>query len=206
MKKAGLAFASVCFAVSLVAWDARVRLAAGGGVLLVAALRDRRSLTAFGSWKLWLFPVAFILLSPFFLGDRPTPLWGLPYSLGQLKKGMVFLFHAYCFVVFGAFLSRAFSLRGVTRAVERIGVADMGLRVALGPAAAKMVGLMVRETYGTYRMERPSLFSAARECPILLGAIARNTALIAERISILFYIRNVRVGGGAATRRDGGGV
>ena len=198
MKRAAVAFASVCFAASLLAGDARLRLAAGGCVLLVAALCDRRSLTAFGSWKLWIFPLLFILLSPFCIGDAGAFPWGVPYSLGQLKRGAVFLFHAYCFVVFGAFLSRAFSLRGVMRAVERVGVADMGLRVALGPAAAKMVSLMVRETYGTYRMERPSLLSAARECPILLGAIARNTALVAERISILFFIRNVRIGAARA--------
>jgi hypothetical protein len=194
MKKIAFVFASVCFGVSLLAADVGVRLSAGGMLILVAALADRRSLAAFGSWRLWLFPLLFIVASPLLLGERRASLLGLPYSPEQLGRGALFLFHAYCFVVFGALVAGAFSLREVMRASERLGMGGMGLRVALGPAAAKIVSRMVRETYATYRMERPSLHSAARECPILFGAIARNTALIAERISILFYLRNVPVG------------
>ncbi|HOE26433.1 MAG: hypothetical protein IT574_03630 [Candidatus Aureabacteria bacterium] len=194
MNKLALAFASVCFGSSLLAADARVRLATGGLLILAAAFADRRSLTAFGSWKLWLFPLLFIVASPLFLGEPRTSLLGLPYSPEQLGRGALFLFHAYCFVVFGALVSGAFSLREVMRASERLGMGGVGLRVALGPAAAKIVSRMVRETWATYRMERPSLLPAARDCLILFGAIARNTALIAERISILFYLRNVRVG------------
>jgi hypothetical protein len=202
MKKAAIAFASACFAASLFARDIRVRVAAGACLLLVAALSDRRALAAFGSWKLWILPLLFILLSPFWTGGGDAA-GGGAYSAGRLKRGAVFLFHAYCFVVFGAYISRAFTLNGAMRAAGRLGAEDMGLRVALGPATAKMLGLMVRETYGTYRMTRPSLFAAARECHILLGAIARNTALVAERISILFFIRGIRVGAGRRGGADG---
>lgn len=194
MKKTAVGVACACFIVSLLAWDERVRCVSGGLLLLIAAMRDRRSLTALGSYTFWVFPLLFIVLSPLFLGENRIAIGGVPYSIDQLKKGGAFLFHAYCFVVFGAYLSRAFSLQEIVRAAERAGAGNMGLRVALGAAAGKILRLMVLETYGTYRMTRPTLLSAVRECHILLGAIARNAALVAERITILFYIRNIRVG------------
>lgn len=206
MKRTSLLLACFCFAVSLAAGRAPVRVAAGGLLLLIAALRDRAALTAFGSYRIWIFPVLFIALSPFVFGEPRLAVGGLTYSLDQLRSGARFLFHAYCFVVFGAFLSRSLSLPATVRIAERLGLAQPGLRIALGGAAAKILSRMVRETYGTYRMARPSFLAAARESPILLGAIARNTALVAERISILFYIRDIRVGPpGAAPRASGSG-
>lgn len=206
MKRASLLLACSCFAVSLAAGRPSVRLAAGCLLLLVAALRDRAALTAFGSYRIWIFPVLFIAISPFVFGEPRLAVGGMTYSLDQLRSGARFLFHAYCFVVFGAFVSRSLSLPATARIAERLGLSQPGLRIALGGAAAKILSRMVRETYGTYRMARPSCLAAARESPILLGAIARNTALVAERISILFYIRDIPVGPpGEAKRAPEGG-
>lgn len=183
-----------CFFFSLFARDERLSCAAGLLMLAVVALRDRRALTAFGSFKLWTFPLLFIVLSPFCMGVKRCVFLGLRYSPEQFEKGALFLFHAYCFVVFGACVSRAFALQEVVKVAERIGIPQMGLRVALGMSSAKMLSRMVSETYETYRMTRPGWIAGLRECHILLGAIVRNAILVAEQISILFYIRNVRIG------------
>jgi hypothetical protein len=168
-------------------------------MLAIVALHDRRALAAFGSLKLWLFPLAFIALSPFCMGEKRHVFLGMHYSLEQLAKGALFLFHAYCFVVFVAYVSRAFSLQELVRMAERVGIPQMGLRVALGMSSAKILSRMVSETYETYRMTRPGWLARLRECHILLGAIVRNAVLVAERISILFYIRNVKVGDAPAS-------
>ncbi len=194
MKRAILILAAGCFFFSLLARGERLSCAAGLLTLAIVALHDRRALAAFGSFKLWIFPLMFIVLSPFCMGDKRYVLWGMRYSPEQLKQGALFLFHAYCFVVFGAYVSRAFALQEVVRISERIGIPQMGLRVALGMSAAKILSRMVSETYETYRMTRPGWIASMRECHILLGAIVRNAILVAEQISILFYIRNVKIG------------
>ena len=194
MKRSTLLLAAGCFLVSLLGRGERISCAAGLLMLIIVALHDRKALVAFGSFRLWLFPMMFIALSPFCMGEQHQVFRGGHYSPEQLKKGALFLFHAYCFVVFGAYISRAFSLQEVVGIAERIGVPQMGLRIALGMGATKILSRMVRETYTTYRMTRPGYLSAVREAHILLGAIVRNTMLVAEQISILFYIRNVRIG------------
>lgn len=194
MKRAVLTLVVGCFLLSIFASDERLSCAAGLLMLAIIALHDRRALTAFGSFRLWIFPLTFIVLSPLCMGDRRCILWGLRYSPEQIEKGALFLFHAYCFVVFGAYVSRAFAIQEVVRIAERIGIPQMGLKVALGMGAAKILSRMVSETHATYRMTRPGWAAGIRECHILLGAIVRNAILVAERISILFYIRNVKIG------------
>lgn len=194
MKRGAIIFVCGCFVVLLLAGESWLGFAAGCLLLAAVALRDRPSLMAFRPYKLWIFPVLFVALSPLFIGEQQTAVEGLGVSHGHLRKGMMFLFHVYCFVVFGTFLVRAFSLEETMRIAERVGMENMGLRIALGGAAAKILSLMVRETYGAYRMTRPTFLSAARESPILFGAIIRNSALVAERITILFHVRGIRVG------------
>jgi hypothetical protein len=53
---------------------------------------------------------------------------------------------------------------------------------------------MIRETYLTYRLTRPRFISSVRESHILMGAIVRNATLVAEQISVVFFLRDVRVG------------
>ncbi len=194
MRRTFVLSAMVCFAASLLARSEHVRFAAGGVLLVVVLLKDRKALATAGSFKLWLFPVLFMIVSPFCIGVRGQIPGGIPYSMDQLEKGMLFLFHAYCFVVLGSFVSRTFSIQELIEAAERIGVPQTGLKVALAMAAVKILSRMVSETCSTYRMTRPGWISAMRECHILLGAIVRNATLAAERIAILFYIRNVRIG------------
>jgi len=186
--------ASGCFLISLLGRGERISCVAGLLMLIIVALHDRNALVAFGSFRLWLFPVMYIALSPFCMGEQHQIFRGVHYSPEQLKRGVLFLFHAYCFLVLGTYISRASSIQEVVGIAERIGVPQMGLRIALGMSAAKILSRMVRETYTTYRMTRPGYLSAVRESHMLLGAIVRNTTLVAERISILFYIRNVRIG------------
>lgn len=194
MRKACVLSAAFCFAASLFAGTDFVRCIAGGLLLLIVFAKDRKALMSGGSFKVWIFPMMFIVLSPFFWCGRHVFPAGIPYSLDQLEKGLLFLFHAYCFVVFASFIARAFSIQELIGAAERIGVPSIGLKVALGTASVKILSRMAGETYMTYRLARPGIPAFLRELHILFGAIMRNAALVAEQISIIFFIRNVRTG------------
>jgi len=183
----------LCFSAALVLRPGTIQVLANVLVLLLLSARDFRVLWNVGRARFWIFPILFFVLSPFFIGVRDGALLGAGYSFSQLRLGMIFLLHAYTFVVWIAFVAGRYSSQDILRAAEAAGWPSLGLRIALALMAAKKIRKMLSEMRQMYRSDRPGWGKALRGFPILAGAVVRNSSRLAEEISILFYIRNVRL-------------
>lgn len=181
------------FLTSLLVGNNPLGIGAGLSALILIGLINRRILYRFGPLKLWIFPLAFVCFSPFLLGEKTTEIFGLNYSVAYLKIGLGFIFRAYLFVVVTNFIIRELSMEEIAENAKKIGMPSAGLRIALALSVTKTIQRNVVETWRTYRLCRPRLFSVVREIHIYLGAVVRNSARVAEQVSELFYLRNVDV-------------
>jgi len=188
-----MALIAPVFILSLFAGPGKVQALFCVVVIAAVLTADPAALLEFGSLRLWVFPALFFALAPFMSGVRDGSLFGLKYSFDQLGLGMGFLLHAYAFTVFAAYASRKYSAREIIRAAEKIGMRSAGIRAALASSAVKKLKIMMEDTYSFYRLKRPGVYSSLRDLPVLFSAVIRNAAVIAREISVLFYIRNVRI-------------
>lgn len=160
--------------------------------LLLCACADAGVLRSCARPRWWIFPILFALLTPLLVGAKGLSILGRPYSGSQLRAGLGFLLQAYAFTVFAATVSRTYSARQVVSAFERAGLRSVGLRLALAAAATRGLDRMLRESYESYRLDRPGTWPALRDAPLLFAALARGAERAAEELSILLYLRNVR--------------
>jgi len=168
-------------------------IGAGLLALLIIGILDRRYLYKFGPLRLWIFPLAFVCLAPFVIGEKTGRVAGLGYSLNSLRIGAGFLFRTYLFVVTTNFIIGELTMEGVVETAQKIGLPGAGLRVALALSMTRTIQRNILETWRNYRLTRPGIFAPAREIHVYLGAIARNSARVAEQVSELFYLRNIDV-------------
>jgi len=159
--------------------------------LTIISILNRRYLYRFGPLKLWIFPLAFVVFAPFLIGEKTTEIIGVGYSINSLKIGAGFLFRTYLFVVTTNFIIGELTMERVAEYAKKIGLPGAGLRVALALSMTKTIQRNILETWRSYRLARPGLFTAVREIHVCLGAIARNSARVAEQVSELFYLRNI---------------
>lgn len=195
-KHGGYAFLSVlaaAFILSLALPGADAQYAASALVILLVAVKDAAALTKLGGLKFWLFPLAFALLSPLVAGEPGMTVMGRAYSKAQLDINALFLLHAYCFVIAGAYYGRNYTLSDTVELGRRLGLKTLGLRAAMAVCAAKKLELMIAETARTYARTRPSKADKLRGFPVLAGAVIRNTVIIAEELSVLLYIRKIEL-------------
>jgi len=182
-----------CFAAMLFT-PQPFRTACGGAAIILLLFTDPRALISCGSWRFWLFPVLFILLAPFLAGRQDIILpGGISYSSEQFFQGLGFIFNAYIFALVIVYLSRNFSSREITAVADRAGLPSVGLRIALAISAMSILRAMLSETWSAYTATRHTTAERLRELPALAGAAVRNSALCAERISVLFQIRNIKL-------------
>lgn len=192
--KAGLFVPALLgFACGLLLKPGWAQAGAGAGVLVLLALQDFGAVRCAGRWRFWAFPVLFFGLGPFFVGSPDAQILGRGYCLARAAAGLSFLLHAYVFTVLVAVVSRNASAEQVVSLAQRWGLRGFGLRLALALIAVKLNERMVVETFGHYRRQRPGTARFLRDLPVLAGAIMGNCARMAENISILFYIRGVRI-------------
>ena len=192
MKARVLAAALLLFAAALVWSGNRAGMYLLCASALLLALADWRSLLEFGSPRFWLPLFAFVLLVPFFIGAGDWRVLGRAYSPEQFYSGLRLLCNAYIFTVLAAYVSRNFSLHEIVAFSERCGGRNMGLRVALVTASAGMVKRALSETWLLYSAGRRGRRLVA-ELPVFMSAALRNTALRAEQIAVLFFIRDIGV-------------
>ncbi|MFA6582882.1 MAG: hypothetical protein WCS77_01180 [Elusimicrobiaceae bacterium] len=165
----------------------------GGLLVALIAFKDPAALRKIGGLGFWAFPTLFVLLSPFMAGEPDRAVLTLPYSMPQLRINMSFLMHAYCFTVLMSYFGRNYTLAETAGLGEKLGLKKTGLKTAIALCSAKKLRRMIIETARTYARTRPAKTDKAKDLHILLGAIIRNTALTAEEISVLFYIRKIEL-------------
>ncbi|MDD4004979.1 MAG: hypothetical protein PHW69_07225 [Elusimicrobiaceae bacterium] len=192
-KAAFLATALGAFAMSLLWPGAAAQCVLSAILVMLIALRDPRALTQTGSLKFWLFPLAFVLLSPFMAGEPDLNVFGLAYSKTQLDTNALFIVHAYCFVIMGAYYGRNHTLSETVELGRKLGLKTLGLRLALAICATKKLELMTGETFRTYARTRPGKRERLLDFAVLAGAVIRNTVLIAEDIAVLLFIRKIEL-------------
>lgn len=181
------------FALSLVWPGGQAQCLFSGTLIALVALRDARALLKLGGLKFWLFPLAFVVLSPFMAGTPDTLVYGKNYSAAQLLVNSLFVLHAYCLVILLAYFGRNYSLSEIVELGQGLGLKTLGLRVALAVCAAKKLELMITETCRVYIRTRPTTAERLKHAPVLAGAIIRNTVIIAEEISVLLFIRKIEL-------------
>ncbi|NLO90797.1 MAG: hypothetical protein GX410_02225 [Elusimicrobia bacterium] len=180
------------FAASLILGGGYTGALLLAGAALVVALRDWRALREFGSLRFWIPLLLFVLLMPFFIPGDGFLLLGRPYSAAQFASGMRILGNAYVFTVLAAFVSRNFSLREIVEFAERCGGRNTGLRIALVTASSGMVKRALAETWLLYSAGRGGI-RLLSDLPVFMAAVLRNTAMKAEQIALLFFIRDIGV-------------
>ena len=191
--KAKIFFAALLlFAAGLIAGTGRAGFAFLSAALALVAVVDPHSLKEFGPWKFWLSLVLFVLLTPLFAGERDLQFVGWAYSSAQLRVGLGLLCNAYVFMVLVAFVSGNFSLDEIVALAERYFGKNAGLRLALVSASASMMKRALGETWLLYSAGRGRL-RQFYELPVFMAAALRNTAVRAEQIAALFFIRNTGV-------------
>lgn len=181
------------FALSLAWPGAKAQCLFSGALIALVAARDARALLKLGRLKFWLFPLAFVLLSPFMAGTPDTLVYQKAYSVSQLLTNLRFMLHAYCLVILLAYFGRNYSLAEIVELGQRLGLKTLGLRVALAVCAAKKLELMIAETCRVYIRTRPATTERLAHFPVLAGAVLRNTVIIAEEISVLLFIRKIEL-------------
>lgn len=184
---AGLA---LLLAGGLLPWKAG--LAACAAAAAAAGISRPRALLA-GSPRFWLFPALFFALLPFLAASPDTVLFGLPYSRARLLEGMSLLFHAYAFTVLTLYAAYAYSVEELTAFAARLGLRNTGLKVALALIVLRSLKAMLAETWYYFALERPGRAARLRGLPVLFFAALRNAAAAAEDLSVLFYLRGVRI-------------
>lgn len=162
-------------------------------ILLFILLKNRKVFLNYARIRFWIFPLLFFCLGPFLIGKPETSVFGVPYSLEQLRTGMVFLLNVFVFASLAAFISGFYSMKEIVAVFESMGIRSFGLRTALAMSAVSMLKYTVLEMWLTYRALKPSLQESIIGFPVFFGAVLRNSARMAENISILFFIRNVKL-------------
>jgi len=183
-----LLFLFLCYGELISMESARGLLA-----LVIISSLNRKYLYRFGPLKLWVFPLAFVFFAPFLVGEKTSQIFGVGYSINSLKIGAGFLFRTYLFVVTTNFIIGELTMERVVENAKKFGLPGAGLRIALALSMTKTIQRSILETWRIYRLTRPGIFSALREIHVYLGAIARNSARVAEQVSELFYLRNVDI-------------
>ncbi|HOX23912.1 MAG TPA: hypothetical protein PLL10_10635 [Elusimicrobiales bacterium] len=184
--------AAALFVAGLVAGTGRAGFLLLLACVLLIGTGDWRALKEFGPKRFWLPLFVFVLLTPFFFGARDLSVLGRGYSGEQLLVGVGLLCNAYVFMTLVSYVSRNFSLNSIVSLTEKRFGRDFGLRIALVFASAGMIRRALGETWLLYSAERDRWRSVA-ELPVFMAAALRNTALKAEQIAVLFFIRNTRI-------------
>ncbi|MBI4679150.1 MAG: hypothetical protein HY748_16360 [Elusimicrobia bacterium] len=188
-----LSAAGLIFAVSLLFPPSLAQAGLDAVVLLLVALGDQKGLRSAAKLRYWLAPILFFLLIPFFIGKRDAATFLGPYSTGEAGRGLVFLLHAFAFVGLAVMFGRLASSNAIVEALERRGMRALGLRVALSLAAAKTLRSMLEETWSVFHRARPGAWETVRDADVFAAAVLRNCVRTAEDMSVLLFIRNVRV-------------
>ena len=184
--------ALVLFAAALVSGGGGRGLSFLCAAFFLLAIGDWRSLLEFGPLKFWLSLLSFVLLTPLFAGEQDMRMLGWAYSSAQLRVGAGLLCNAFVFMGLVAFVSRNFSINEITALAERCCGKSAGLRIALVGASASMMRRALGETWLLYAAGR-SRRRQLVELPVFMAAALRNTAVRAEQIAALFFIRNTGV-------------
>ncbi|MFA6092514.1 MAG: hypothetical protein WCU88_03525 [Elusimicrobiota bacterium] len=180
------------FLAALLAGSGKPQALACAAVLFLCALPDFGLLRRSARLRWWTAPLLFALLTPFFVGAQDLRILARPYSSPQLRLGLGFLLQAYAFTVLAAALSETYCAQEAVSFFERLGLRGAGLRLALAAAAARRLGLLLRETWESYRLDRPGTLQTLRDVPLLASALARGADRTAEELSRLLYLRNIR--------------
>ncbi len=170
----------------------RPGLAACAAAAGMAGTLRPRSLRA-GSPRFWTFPALFFLALPFLSPAPDSYFLGAPYSAARLRDGLALLAHAYAFTVLTIFVSLSYSVEEITAFAARLGLRNTGLKIALAMIVLRSLKAMLSETWYYYSLDRPGRRARLAGLPVLFFAAMRNAAAAAEDLSVLFYLRGVRI-------------
>lgn len=161
-------------------------------MVVILGSYNRKALAA-GSWKFWIFPLFFVFLLPFTAPESDIKLFGLDYNPKEIIRGAAFLLHAYSLFVFINYVGVAFTTSETVAFFERLGMKALGLRLALAIHSVKIVRGIIFQVFDAFVLEYPERKQQLKHFYIFLGALLRNSASTADNISILFYMRKIKL-------------